>query len=69
MQRLGADEPKVTPPSHLDDTLVCEPLSLEQSRLLVGTSPVPMMVADVVAVSESEQVLDDLPATKPESQA
>ena len=47
MIRAGADEHWVNPSRPIDQTLLCEPLSLGQSRLLVGTSPVPMMVADV----------------------
>ncbi|MEM7285889.1 MAG: EAL domain-containing protein [Actinomycetota bacterium] len=50
----------MTPPSHLDDTLLCEPLTLGQSRLLVGTSPVPMMVADVSGEGFSVLAVDPL---------
>lgn len=60
MRRGLADEPKVTPPPHLDDTLLCEPLSLGQSRLLVGTSPVPMMIADVSDAGFSVLAVDPL---------
>ena len=50
----------MNPPPPLDDTLLCEPLSLGQSRLLVGTSPVPMMVADVADGGFSVLAVDSL---------
>lgn len=50
----------MNPPPPLDDTLLCEPLSLGQSRLLVGASPVPMMVADVADGGFSVLAVDPL---------
>ncbi len=50
----------VNAPNPLDETLVCDPLSQPQARLLVGASPAPMMVADVVDGGFSVLAVDPL---------